>query len=477
MLVGSEKRLAGSAALVVAALTLLAFTAATAGARVGELDPAFGQAGKIGPELTEYGGASDMAIGPDGSIVLIEGRRLVRLLPSGQPDPGFGDGGRVELPAEIDGLEFHPSNLVLDSEGRMLLSATVKDPSRSTGFPSILVSFPASWAVVLRLTTAGGLDPSFGEGRGYVRSDYGMHPYTSGGATVEDEDFPTAAAYGLQVDSHDRPVLLVATTGMYSPCWGHGTTDWYPRAVVRLTTTGALDAGFGGGDGVAPLDRLAPSPLTVLALDAADQPVVGSGEGSGCPHSGLVFRLGSDGSSLPGFGAEGALAYPRRYLTVIAPSGAMILRGVVEEEVLRVGPDGAPDKTFGGDGEVPVPMLPGVGRIGWPVAVDGRGRTLIAGSFALPQPLPRRHPKLRHPRRKHRTFIAISRLLPDGRVDRGFGKQGWIVTPVGLYYATYLRQVALDPRGRLVVLANASTLRRGSGFVIARYLLDAAGRT
>lgn len=448
-------------------LTIAAFVAATnAEGRVGALDPTFGEAGKLGPQVDKDGGVSGMAVGPEGSIVVAKGGRLLRFLSNGESDPGFGDGGQMELPAELEGLDFRLSDLVIDGKGRVLVSGTATDPSRTTGIPEILVSSPASWVVVLRLTADGKLDPSFGEGRGFVRGDYGMHSEFSAGPA----DFPAAGALTLKVDSHDRPVLLVATPGMYSPCWGHSGVDWYPRAVVRLTAAGAIDAEFGGGDGIAPLDRLAPSPEPVLALDAADQPVVGSGEGTACPHRGILFRLGADGSRLTGFGINGARTYARRYFAVLVPSGAILLRGVEQQVVLRVGPDGVPDRSFGKGGHVPLSLPLGDSQIVRPVAVDARGRTLIAGSFRLPKSQERRHVKGHA--RKRRSFLAVSRLLPNGAVDRAFGRRGWIVTPIGLHYEVFLSQAALDPQGRLVVLGYAGTRRRGSGFVIARYLLN-----
>lgn len=452
--------------LTVAALV----AAANAEGRVGVLDPTFGEAGKLGPQLEKDGEVGGMAVGPDGSIVMVKERTIVRFLSNGEPDPGFSDGGRVELAAELEGLDFSPSDLAIDSKGRVLVSGSATDPSQTHGIPDILLSIPASWAVVVRLTAGGELDPSFGEGRGFVRSDYGMHPGPPDSpALPPNPDFPAADGLKLKVDSRDRPVLLVATPGPYGPCWGHGVVSSYPRAVVRLTTAGAVDAEFGGGDGIAPLDRLAPSPEPVLALDPADQPVVGGGIGSACPHRSILFRLGVDGGRLTGFGVNGARTYARRYFDVLAPSGATILSGIEDEVVLRVGPDGAPDRSFGKGGQVTLSPPAGEGQAVRPVAVDARGRTLIAGTLWRPK-LPERGQARRH-HRKRRAFFAVSRLLPNGEVDRAFGKRGWIVTPIGPYYEAFPLQATVDPRGRLVVLGRLGTLRRGSGFVIARYLI------
>lgn len=457
---------------IAALLTVAALVAATsAEGRVGALDPTFGEAGKLGPQLEEEGGElKGMAVGSDGSIVLAKGRAIVRFLSNGEPDPDFGGGGQVELAAELEGLAFRPSDLAIDSKGRVLVSGTVTDPSQTYGIGSSLFSFPASWAVVVRLTADGELDPSFGEGRGFVRSDYGMHPsFPNSPTSPPNPNFPAAGGLKLKVDSLDRPVLLVSTPRPYSPCWGHSEVSSYPRAVVRLTTAGAVDAEFGGGDGIAPLGRFAPSPGPVLALDAADQPVVGSGEGTSCPHRGVLFRLGADGSRLTGFGVNGVRTYARRYLDFLTPSGRMILNGIEDEVVLRVGPGGAPDRSFGKGGQVTLPA--DEGRAAWPVAVDARGGTLIAGTIWRPKIPEGRNGKARRHHRKRRGFLAVSRLLPNGEVDRAFGKRGWIATPIGQYYEMFPARAALDPQGRLVILARVSTWHGESGFVIARYLI------
>jgi uncharacterized delta-60 repeat protein len=464
------RRVVGIGSAIAAALLVIAAFVAAAGAegRVGALDPTFGEAGIVGPELEKYGGASGMAVGPDGSIVVVEGHKVVRILPDGDVDSGFGDGGEVQIPAELDGLDFAVSDLLVDSERRVLVSGTIEDPSQASGVAVILSSFSASWAIVLRMTADGELDRSFGEGKGYVRGDYGMHPISYG--PPSNGDIPSAGALMVEVDSLDRPLLLVTTAGLYSPCWGHSGFDEYPRAVVRLTAAGAADSTFGGGDGIAPLDRLAPSPEPFFALDAADQPVVGGGEGTACPHQGILFRLGADGSRLDGFGSDGARLYERRYFTVLAPTGAMLLRGIVRQAVLKVAPDGDPDRNFGKEGQVTLSPPAGHGYVR-PVAVDAQGRTLVAGVLWLPEPPEPRQPKpQRH--RTRRAFLQVSRLLPNGNLDRAFGKRGWIVTPIGPHYSLYLGQAYLDPQGRLVVLGEVTTSRRGSGFVLARYLLN-----
>jgi len=465
------KRSFGIGSALAAALLVVAALIAAAGAqaRVGALDPSFGDAGIVGPELREAGGASGMDMGPDGTVVVADGRTLVRLLPDGAVDSGFGDGGRVQLPDELDGLEFAVSDVAVDGERRVLVSGTIRDPTQVGGSSNVLISFTASWAIVLRLKADGELDLSFGEGKGYVRGDYGMHPIND--TSPENGDISSAGALRVAVDSLDRPLLLVTTAGAFSPCWGHSGADQYPRAVVRLTATGTVDSTFGDGDGIAPLDQLAPSPETFFALDSADQPVVGGGVGTACPHQGILFRLAADGSRLAGFGSDGARTYPRRYLTVLAPSGAMLLRGIVRQAVLKVGSDGEPDRSFGEEGEVNLGPLADHRSV-QPVAVDAQGRTLLAGTLVLPKPPEHRfHKPLRH-RRTRRAFLQVGRLLPNGEVDRGFGRRGWIVTPIGPHYRLYLGEAILDAQGRLVVLGQVSTTRRGSGFVLARYLLN-----
>lgn len=114
-----------------AALALLP-CAATASAHtgVGRLDPTFGTRGRT---ITPFGTAGEeadveIASTSNGSAVVanaLEGT-IVRFLPDGSRDAGFGDGGELSLGPETaaEGVaerSFFPRAVAIDSRGRVLV--------------------------------------------------------------------------------------------------------------------------------------------------------------------------------------------------------------------------------------------------------------------------------------------------------------------------------------------------------------------
>jgi hypothetical protein len=104
--------------------------------------------------------------------------KIVRFLPNGSLDASFGKAGELELGPEtttegVGGQAFFPRTIAVDSRGRVLVFGQQDDFARvfeaSSG-----QHVPKSSAVVLRLDPEGRLDPSFGEGKGFVRDDFGL---------------------------------------------------------------------------------------------------------------------------------------------------------------------------------------------------------------------------------------------------------------------------------------------------------------
>src|SRR5919106_244662 len=165
-----NRRLAGVPGFLL--LALLAWPAA-AGAQAA-LDPSFGSGGlarianPIGEGSFWAEDASDVAVQPDGKIlVAADGRgqdtfywAVVRYLPDGRLDPGFGVGGVAVLtqtdPGETRGIALQP-------DGRIVLVGDWFKPQDAND---------DSVACLMRLLPDGRLDRSFSR-NGVVRVDHG----------------------------------------------------------------------------------------------------------------------------------------------------------------------------------------------------------------------------------------------------------------------------------------------------------------
>lgn len=160
---------------------------------------------------------------------------LFRYLPNGTPDLSFDGDGSLEtdfgLTGPVDPVSGRPSqepvtrltDVAIDSQGRIVVLFNAltgyKDCAPEGAVRSYLEFTYRSF--IARLTAQGGLDPTFGDGRGvFAGSDMG---------TQEADGW-------LGLDPRDQPTFL--SVG------GRCTTT--PIALGRLGAGGDLDAGFGG---------------------------------------------------------------------------------------------------------------------------------------------------------------------------------------------------------------------------------------
>lgn len=176
----------------------------------------------------------------------------------GDLDPSFsGDGKLVQ-----DVTGGRGSGVAVDSQGRIVVAGKI-DPAGAD----------ATSTLVARFLPDGSLDPSF--------SGDGLLEFDGSGLNQTDE------ANDVAVDSQDRPVLVgYASNGV----------DLDSMA-ARITTAGALDPSYGGGDGIfkqnmnpGNFDR-----LDDLTLDASGR-VVATGAAGGANENVIVARLSTSGA-------------------------------------------------------------------------------------------------------------------------------------------------------------------------------------
>jgi hypothetical protein len=195
---------------------------------------------------------------------------------------------------------------------------------------------------------------------------------------------------------------------------------------------------------------------------------------------GLLVRLDDSGARDPGFGSAGVLeitpgeSRPRQ-IAVDRRGRILVMRDAMLEEakhvtrfeaVSRWRPDGTLDTGFGHNGEVAVKLPGGEGGLN-ALAVDTRGRPLLAGALAPP-----RTPS----QAKRRVFappkFTLIRLSASGRPDHTFGRKGRVVTGFGHGSRAAATDIAI--RGKRAIVAGpmlGGRIHGGQGLALARYRL------
>jgi uncharacterized delta-60 repeat protein len=175
----------------------------------GQPDKSFGSGGVV--KLGE-GFSPSLTVQPDGKLVAASyaystsppGIHVTRLLANGLPDTGFATGGTATVSWLITGWNYKSTAVKVDPLGRFVIGGW-----QGANFD------PASKFLVIRLTSAGALDSSFGVG--------GIA--TSGNLVNLISSSPPIVAMALQPDG--KTVLV-------------GTTRDYQFAAVRFTGDSAL---------------------------------------------------------------------------------------------------------------------------------------------------------------------------------------------------------------------------------------------
>jgi uncharacterized delta-60 repeat protein len=216
-------------------------------------------------------------------------------------------------------------------------------------------------SVLVRYTTDGTLDPSFGS-NGIVTTDMGG------------EDEPNAVA--LQPDG--RIVVVGRRENRYPD---------YAYAVARYDRDGKLDPSFGRG-GVVTTDFDDYDSATSVAIQPDGKIVVGGN---------ALVRYDSDGSLDPSFGNGGAIAnHSGSFAEAVAlqPDGKIVVAD--GNSLLRYEPNGKLDLSFGTGGVV----SPNLGVNTITLQPDGKIVIMV------------------------RRYSALVRYDSDGKLDSSFGRVG-----------------------------------------------------
>jgi uncharacterized delta-60 repeat protein len=415
---GSLRRLRTTILAVFAFAMLVGMTAVptVAWAAPGDLDPDFGDGGRVTATFGAGSGANDIAIAPGGALIAagsFEGRVAVfAFRPRGEVDTSFGEQGATWVTLGQQGDEANA--IAIQPNGKIIVVGT---DSRQR-------------FVTMRFQTDGDLDPTFG-GDGVVR--------TAAGAGFR-------VANDVVIQPNGR-IVVVGWSGDRTPKW----------ALVRYLPDGRKDPTFGSHGLVETSYRWA------MGYGAALQPdgrIVVTGYSS---WGFAVARYLPDGRLDPTFGDGGKIAHDEPSLLItdavsIRPDGKLILGGardIFRHALVRLLPDGRFDRSFGGNGVVVVHT--GCCEQNITSVIPLAGGKVLGTGYAGPHESADEAPA---------RFVAL-RVRNDGTLDDTWGGDGKVVT----YFPGGARAwgAALREDGRLV-LAGAIGLNGGEGIALARLL-------
>ena len=421
----------------------------------GVLDQGFGSAGLLSLNGLSwpYGfftggvGVKALATRPGGGIFAAGGSGpaafIVALRDSGKLDPSFGSGGVVEE-REPKRSTAAADALVVDKRGRLLVAG---------GTDAGLIG-RAPEGALFRYLPDGELDLGFGEGRGYVR------------LPGSDSDLALGADGSTFVLSRERflTVTKLSEDGRFEASFGEEGTVELP-SVVPIHWRGRL--GY-----------LYVRPVSIVPLP--DGRVLVAGTASKNESRLVLFRLRIDGSLDPSFGSGGVAIRPfgpagRCVVNqmVRQRDGRLLFAGQVEPRpnepprsealaVMRLLPNGEKDRSFGRDGLV----VKRIGRRSYASALAVQGRRIVVAGRSMG------HAEVRE---------TLLRLLPDGRLDRTFGRRGIASSRVSRKpggFSNRPHQILFSHRGILVLrdssgdqlVAFSNAGRRRRTYTVARGL-------
>jgi uncharacterized delta-60 repeat protein len=329
----------------------------------GQPDATFGTNGRVAVTLLDY--VECLAIQPDGKIVIAGGKYvnnvnnlvIVRLNANGSTDTSFGAGG-VSQTTTVNGRGGFSEKIVFQTDGKIVVVGEAPIAYRDSDF------------FVARYNTDGTLDQTFGTG-GSVTTSFG-----------DGKDHPFAVL--LQPDGK----LLVA---------GEGKVNQYDVGftLARYNPNGSLDQSFGVAGRVATVLDLGDNYDSIKYISL--QPngkilAVGSyyRTGSNLEKTVGIARYNSDGSLDQSFGTAGTMLigfphYMRLNAATEQPDGKILIVGRSAETVFAVGnfgigrlnANGTVDQTFGTNGEVMTDF--GAQDNAFTVALQRNGNIILGG--------------------------------------------------------------------------------------------------
>jgi uncharacterized delta-60 repeat protein len=463
-------------ALMLALLTLLCWSFPVAQAAPGDVDTSFAGFGNNGV-VTHTGVAMSwtfeqsgpafqyqegMALQPNGNIVMVGYHTnlllISRYLPNGQPDRTFDGDGTAPIHPPL-GIRIRATDVAVQADGKIVVA----------GRNTVSINDASSDFLLLRLTSTGALDESFGNG-GYVLTGFGNHRDCAIKVLIQPDGKIVAAGLTYNGDDDDFAVARYMPDGKPDNTFdgegkvtiGFGGDDQaYDMAllndgrlvvvggngdfvVASLNPNGTPDETFGGGDGKLTTDFGDHETATAVVVQA-DGRIVVLGNNSD-DHKSHIARYMPNGKPDNSLNGNGKLTIPVDVLNDLAllPDGKMMVLGyspgAADDDTFafrRLNANGSPDMSFNNGGVLWLDFDTASDR-GTDIALLPDGRILGfggSGSSGI-------YDKLR-----------LVRLWPDGTFDTG-GQQAHSLTFAPTYRAGYLERaydMALQADGSFLV--------------------------
>ncbi|WP_155981353.1 hypothetical protein [Nocardia sp. BMG111209] len=403
-------------------------------ATAGTLDIGFGAHGKVWSTVGPESRARAVAVQPDGRIVAAgtthdavrgDNFAVVRYLPDGTEDPGFGDKGIVS--ADFDGGDDVAAAVLVQPDGRIVAVGT----SHGDG----------DTVAVARFRPDGRPDPGFGAA-GQLSTDLGTRADRGNAAALQPDGKLIVAGSTRDPERGDEFLLI-----RYNP---DGTPD------PSFGQAGIVSTDFGG--------RAAAAHAVVVQPDGRIV-AVGTTAGTGTGDNIAVARYRPDGTLDTAFGDGGRIATDltakddRGNAVALQPDGKLLVAGSTHDIVqgdnfllVRYTADGRLDPAFGRAGAVATDFG-GAADSANAVGIEADGKIVVAGTSHGDENTDR---------------IAVARYTRDGTLDPGFGRNGQATTEFGKK-ADQGRAVAVQPDGRIVIAGVTHDPVLGDGFALVRY--------
>jgi uncharacterized delta-60 repeat protein len=323
-------------------------------------------------------------------------------------DPSFGEGGIA-----FSDLGGGVNSLVQDAEGRLV-------SGQSHG----------GYFLIVRYLSNGSPDLSFGGGDGRATSFLGVDSQVNAVAMQRGKI--------LAAGSGRKPGALIVARyeegGRRDPSFGNGGQA-------------STFAGLGGPGGAYGIEVLPSGRFLVAGYGIRMGERWKAMLASYRPNGALDERFSSDG--ILTLRTEGWLPIELRAVHAL-PNGRILAAGTLYGRLmtLRVLPNGKPDPSFSNDGIAYVDVDRSkkcACAYTADMAVDRRGRVILAANIVGP---------------RWEEPLALLRYLPDGRLDKSFGKRGISRSILGSRLAA--KDIGLDHEGRIVVAGVYNVPEKGT---------------